>query len=254
MKYKIYIKGIEYIVGSKFRINIGSEVLVKINKIDYFSKVTGVAKDNEITCGFIFKYASENEKSTYKKNCHSEKAILTFLSRKVRDKNIGMNLISAEYSFRRDKLRITFSAKSRIDFRDLAKELAARYKTRIDFYQVSSRVKSKDVAGIGMCGQELCCARMQKPCQSVSIGMAKNQNLALNPGKINGCCNRLKCCLKYENETYTELRETLPEVGDKVQCNGNCCCVRSVNVIDQSYIVEANKERIKVNLDENSKE
>lgn len=252
MKYKIDIKGTEYVVASKFRVGIGAEVLAKVNKIDYFSKVIGAAKENAITCGFIFKYANEIEKGIYQRNCHSEKAILSYLSRKVRDKNIGMTVLTVEYSLRRDKLRITFYSENRIDFRDLAKELAMRYKTRIDFYQVSARLKSQDVAGVSVCGQELCCSRMKKPCQSVSIAIAKNQNLALNPAKINGCCNRLKCCLKYENDTYTELREGLPEVGDKVECNGNCCCVRSVNVIEQSYIVEANRERIKVYHDENS--
>ena len=119
------------------------------------------------------------------------------------------------YTLDRDQLVFQFYAENRIDFRELARELASIYKTRIELRQIGVRDKAKEVGGIGMCGQKLCCSRFLKDFDSVSIAMAKNQNLALSPNKINGICGRLLCCLKYEDDCYTKMKKNLPKIDEE---------------------------------------
>ena len=118
-----------------------------------------------------------------------------------------MKILEAKYTFDRDQLYFYFLSENRVDFRNLAKELASIYHTRIELRQVGVRDKAKEVGGIGMCGRGLCCSTFLKEFETVSINMAKNQNLSLNPTKINGLCGRLLCCLNYENECYKECRK-----------------------------------------------
>jgi len=131
--------------------------------------------------------------------------------------NLSMHLISSEYVLDTTKVIFTYVSDDRVDFRELAKELAAIYKVRIELRQIGVRDKAKEVGGCGLCGQKLCCARFLKDLDTVSINMAKNQNLSLNPSKINGVCGRLLCCLKYEDENYKECRECMLKIGDKIK-------------------------------------
>ena len=130
--------------------------------------------------------------------------------------NLNMKFTEASYNFDRSQLLLYFVSDTRIDFRDLAKELASLYKTRIELRQIGVRDKAKETSGLGQCGRELCCSCFLNDLDSVSISMAKNQNLALNPSKINGQCGRLLCCLKYEDDCYKECRKCLPKLGSKV--------------------------------------
>jgi cell fate regulator YaaT (PSP1 superfamily) len=140
-----------------------------------------------------------------------------------------------------------FLADNRIDFRELAKELAAIYKTRIELRQVGVRDKAKEISGIGACGRKLCCSSFLNDLDSVGISQVKNQNLALNPAKINGLCGRLLCCLKYEDDIYTEYRKDLPEVGDKVKNDGVEGTVLSLDIPGRKYtILTDNNEKIEV--------
>ena len=159
-----------------------------------------------------------------------------------------MSLIDANYTFDRDKLIIRFLADNRIDFRDLVKELASIYKVRIELRQIGVRDKAKEVSGCGICGQKLCCSRFLKDLDAVSITMAKNQNLSLNPNKINGVCGRLLCCLNYEDENYKECRKCLPEIGDKIKTEEGTGTVIGLDILSKSYTVDIPEVgRVKVN-------
>ena len=155
-----------------------------------------------------------------------------------------MNVIDATFTFNQEQLVFTFFSEQRIDFRDLAKELASIYKTRIELHQIGVRDKAKKISGIGLCGQKLCCSRFMNDFDSVSISMAKNQNLSLNPSKINGLCGRLLCCLKYENECYKECRKDLPQVGKMVEVGDIKGKVVSVDILRRTYKVETQDKGI----------
>ena len=135
-----------------------------------------------------------------------------------------------------------FLADNRVDFRDLAKELASIYKTRIELRQIGVRDKAKEISGVGLCGRELCCSSFLCDLDSVTINMAKNQNLSLNPSKINGLCGRLLCCLKYEDDLYTYNRKDMPNVGDIVSTIKGDGKVLSVDIPRRKFIVEVPKE------------
>ncbi len=151
---------------------------------------------------------------------------------------LSMNIIDANYTFDRNQLLFYFVSDSRIDFREMAKQLAFIYKTRIELRQVGVRDKAKSVSGMGQCGRELCCSCFLKDnLDSVTINMAKNQNIALNPNKINGQCGRLLCCLKYEDEVYTKNRQSLPNIGDRVSTVNGEGKVVSIDILKKSYVV-----------------
>ena len=159
-----------------------------------------------------------------------------------------MKLIDAEYTFDNNKVLFYFTADGRIDFRELVKDLAAVFKTRIELRQIGVRDETKIVGGIGICGRELCCHKHLSEFVPVSIKMAKEQNLSLNPTKISGVCGRLMCCLKHEEDTYEYLNDKLPNVGDFVKTvDGKKGEVASVNVLRQ-------KVKLIVTLEDDTKE
>ena len=148
--------------------------------------------------------------------------------------NLKMKLVDAEYTLDRSKLVFYFTADNRVDFRELVKDLASQFHTRIELRQIGVRDESKMIGGLGLCGQPFCCSRFLKNFQPVSIKMAKEQNLSLNPTKISGVCGRLMCCLKYEQDTYEYLNSRMPSVGEKVKTpDGIIGEVKSVSVLRQ---------------------
>ena len=153
-------------------------------------------------------------------------------------KELNMKIIDASYTFDRDKLIFRFLADTRVDFRELAKELAAIYKLRIELRQIGVRDKAKEIGGCGLCGQKLCCSRFLKEIDTVSINMAKNQNLSLNPSKINGVCGRLLCCLKYEDSGYTECRKCMKKIGDSVKTEFGEGKIVGLEILKEQYKVE----------------
>lgn len=159
---------------------------------------------------------------------------------------LNMNFIGAFYNFDRSQLLFYFLADERVDFRDLAKKLAQKYKTRIELRQIGVRDKAKKIGGLGPCGLFLCCNSFLTDLGSVSINMAKNQFLALNPGKINGVCGRLLCCLEYENDLYTELKRDMPKVGSFVETEHGLGKVVSVDIFKKNYSVDLNDRGIVV--------
>jgi len=206
--------------GYKLKKNV--TVIVETEQGEQFGKV--IKENIQINLKDLTKELKKvkriSNKEDYKKhtkNIKDAKDALTKCQKIVEKKNLKMKIIDASYTFDRDKLIFRFLADNRVDFRELAKELAAIYKVRIELRQIGVRDKAKEVGGCGLCGQKLCCARFLKDLDTVSINMAKNQNLSLNPSKINGVCGRLLCCLKYEDENYKECRECMLKIGDKIK-------------------------------------
>lgn len=174
---------------------------------------------------------------------NAEKALLD--ARKFsKDLSLNMNFIEAFYSLDKTQLLFYFLADERVDFRELAKKLAQKYKTRIELRQIGVRDKAKKIGGLGPCGLFLCCNSFLTDLSSVSINMAKNQYLALNPAKINGVCGRLLCCLGYENDLYSELKKDLPKIGAIMETEYGLGKVVAVDVFKKNYSVDLKEKGI----------
>ena len=194
----------------------------------------------------VLRVATPKDDEQEKNNKVKEREAFKICLEKIRKHELDMKLIDAEYTFDNNKVLFYFTADGRIDFRELVKDLAAVFKTRIELRQIGVRDETKILGGIGSCGRPLCCHTHLSEFVPVSIKMAKEQNLSLNPTKISGVCGRLMCCLKHEEETYEELNRNLPNVGDFVNCSdGVKGEVHSVNVLRQlvKVIVEINDEK-----------
>lgn len=194
----------------------------------------------------VLRVATPKDDEQEQNNKAKEKEAFKICLEKIRKHELEMKLIDAEYTFDNNKVLFYFTADGRIDFRELVKDLAAVFKTRIELRQIGVRDETKILGGIGSCGRPLCCHTHLSEFVPVSIKMAKEQNLSLNPTKISGVCGRLMCCLKHEEETYEELNRSLPNVGDHVNCpEGIKGEVQSVNVLRQlvKVIVEVNDEK-----------
>ncbi len=182
----------------------------------------------------VIRMATEEDRRIEARNKEKEKEAFAICLEKIRKRGLEMKLIDAEYTFDNNKVLFYFTADGRIDFRELVKDLAAVFKTRIELRQVGVRDETKILGGIGICGRPLCCHSYLSEFIPVSIKMAKEQNLSLNPSKISGVCGRLMCCLKNEEETYQVLNSKLPNVGDFVTTDdGLKGEVHSVNVLRQ---------------------
>lgn len=182
----------------------------------------------------VLRIATQKDIEQEAANKGKEKEAFKICLEKIKKHNLEMKLIDAEYTFDNNKVLFYFTADGRIDFRELVKDLASVFKTRIELRQIGVRDETKIVGGIGICGRPLCCASYLSEFIPVSIKMAKEQNLSLNPTKISGVCGRLMCCLKYEEETYEELNGRLPNIGDYVTTDdGLKGEVHSVSILRQ---------------------
>ena len=224
-------------------IKIGYNVVVENDSGKYFATVATeiheIDEDKlEMTLGRILRVSTKDDYKKYNDNKKKEISVIKKSNELIKKYKLDMKVLDAKFTLNKDQLLIRFYSEGRVDFRNLAKDLAAIYKTRIELRQIGVRDKAKIVGGVGVCGQKLCCSRFLKNFDSVSIAMAKNQDLALNPNKINGVCGRLMCCLKYENHCYTCFKKILPTVGKKVNVNGINGKVISVDVLRKKYKVE----------------
>ncbi|MDO4332973.1 MAG: stage 0 sporulation family protein [Eubacteriales bacterium] len=194
----------------------------------------------------VLRIATERDDEQEAGNKVKEKEAFRICQEKIAKHGLEMKLIDAEYTFDNNKVLFYFTADGRIDFRELVKDLASVFKTRIELRQIGVRDETKILGSIGICGRVLCCHSHLSEFVPVSIKMAKEQNLSLNPTKISGVCGRLMCCLKHEEETYEELNRRLPGVGDYVTTDDGCKGeVSSVNVLRQlvKVIVDVNDEK-----------
>lgn len=234
-----------------FEIKRGDHVIVETARGIEFG--TAVSAPNEVEdekviqpLKPVLRIASEKDVEQEAANKIKEKEAFKICLEKIRKHGLEMKLIDAEYTFDNNKVLFYFTADGRIDFRELVKDLAGVFKTRIELRQIGVRDETKIVGGIGTCGRPLCCHTHLPEFIPVSIKMAKEQNLSLNPTKISGVCGRLMCCLKHEEETYEELNRRLPGVGDYVTTeDGLRGEVQSVNVLRQlvKVIVDVNDEK-----------
>ena len=179
----------------------------------------------------IIRIANDRDRETLEKNKEREQEAFDVCLEKIKKHGLGMKLIDVELTFDTTKIIFYFTAEGRVDFRELVKELAGVFRMRIELRQIGVRDESKFLNGIGMCGRTLCCATFLQEFQPVSMKMAKDQSLSLNPSKISGICGRLMCCLKYEEETYEELNRGMPGVGDVIQTSDGQGEVLSVSTL-----------------------
>ena len=192
----------------------------------------------------IDRIVNENDNKVIIKNNDLSLKALNDAKKFSNELELDMNFVDAYFNFDQSQLLFSFLSDNRVDFRDLAKKLAQKYKTRIELRQIGVRDKSKRIGGLGPCGLFLCCNSFLNDFNSVSINMAKNQMLALNPTKINGICGRLLCCLAYENDVYSELKKDLPKLGSFIETPLGSGKVSSVNVLKNTYSVDLKEKGI----------
>ena len=234
-----------------FQVKRGDHVIVETARGVEYGTVVGspreVADDKVVQpLKPVLRVATERDDEQEAGNKAKEKEAFKICQEKIRKHGLEMKLIDAEYTFDNNKVLFYFTADGRVDFRELVKDLAGVFKTRIELRQIGVRDETKILGGIGICGRELCCNKHLSEFVPVSIKMAKEQNLSLNPTKISGVCGRLMCCLKHEEETYEELNRRLPNTGDYVTTDdGLKGEVSSVNVLRQlvKVLVEVNDEK-----------
>ncbi len=235
----------------KLKINRNDHVIVETARGIEYGTVVGnpreVPKDKVIQpLKPVLRIATERDDEQEVNNRKKEKEAFKICLEKIKKHGLEMKLIDAEYTFDNNKVLFYFTADGRIDFRELVKDLASVFKTRIELRQIGVRDETKILGGIGICGRELCCHSHLSEFIPVSIKMAKEQNLSLNPTKISGVCGRLMCCLKHEEETYEELNRRLPNVGDHVTTDdGFKGEVQSVNVLRQlvKVLIDVDNEK-----------
>lgn len=186
----------------------------------------------------VIRVADDADKRNVEKNKKMAQEALTICLEKIDNHKLEMNLVDVEYTFDRNKVIFYFTAEGRIDFRELVKDLAAKFKTRIELRQIGVRDEAKLLGGIGPCGRMLCCSTFLGDFEPVSIKMAKDQSLSLNPSKISGLCGRLMCCLKYENDVYENAKQNLPDVGEYVVTKSGEGKVESLNILEKTVRIE----------------
>ena len=230
-------------------VKVGDRVIISIDKSLYSGQVLGFVDDTSDSDlnKIVRKVDESDERIIEKNNSDSKKALLE--AKKLQNKmGLSMNFVDSYYTFDRKQLLFLFVADNRIDFREIAKKLADKYKTRIELRQIGIRDKAKIVGGIGPCGLFLCCNSFLTDFNSVSINMAKNQFLALNPSKINGLCGRLLCCLKYEDETYSDLKKDAPKMGSIYHYGKKSGKVISIDIFKKECLIELpDKNIIRIN-------
>lgn len=248
----------------------GEDVIVETARgVEFGYVVKGVMEigDDEVVQPLkkVIRIATDKDLDQEEANSLEEADAFGVCLEKIRKHKLEMKLIDCEYTFDKNKLLFYFTADGRVDFRELVKDLASVFKTRIELRQIGVRDETKMIGSIGICGRPLCCYSHLSEFHPVSIKMAKEQNLSLNPTKISGVCGRLMCCLKYEEETYIELNKKMPNIGDRVITPGGTEAeVKHVNILrqlvkvlirdnDNVDIVEYHLDELKVKRKKNKK-
>ncbi|WP_141547261.1 PSP1 domain-containing protein [Bacillus wiedmannii] len=239
-----------YFDPNQFDISENEFVIVETVRGIEYGKVVITKKqvdENDVVLPLkkVIRIANENDRTIVEENKHAAKEAYQVCQQKVVEHNLDMKLVDVEYTFDRNKIIFYFTADGRIDFRELVKDLAAIFRTRIELRQIGVRDEAKMLGGIGPCGRMLCCSTFLGDFEPVSIKMAKDQNLSLNPAKISGLCGRLMCCLKYENDEYEAAKEQLPDLDQRIQTPHGTGRVIGLNILERLIQVElVDKERI----------
>lgn len=244
-----------YFKSEDFTCPINVTVIVETEKGLQFGKV--VSKVEEIkgidkeSIKDIVRISTKEDYKQYQKNLKDAKDSLQYINDCIKELDLNMNVIDSSFTFDRKQLLVNFISDERVDFRELAKMMASKYHTRIELRQVGARDKAKNVGGLGLCGKELCCKQFLNSMQSVTINMAKNQNIALNPNKINGACGRLLCCLNYEDEEYQRCMRGMPSVGETVKTEFGEGQVISLDILNRKFKVNVDNDVKEIELDKN---
>lgn len=234
---------IYYFNGEELEVDAGKYVVVETEKGIQYGKVMYKADNNKVNIPVedmkkVLRVSTDEDYDTYLKNLADAEKCLDKARKIAKELELDMNILDASYTLDRKQLLFNFIADERVDFRELAKKLAAAYKTRIELRQIGARDKARTICGIGQCGRPLCCSTFLNHIDSVTMNMAKNQNIALNPSKINGLCGRLLCCLTYEDEEYVRCGQGMPNVGQTVKTEFGKGRVVSVDILNRKYKVD----------------
>jgi len=244
-----------YFDALEFELTANDYVLVETEKGLQFGIINevGINSDSlKLKSGLksILKKATKKDYDIYLKNLKDANDVVSYTKKLVEESDIQMRIVDASYTFDKKHLVINFIADERIDFRDLVKDLASKYKTHIELHQMGVRDKAKEIGGLGQCGLPLCCSSFRGCGEGISINMAKNQNISLNPSKINGCCGRLLCCLSYEDEVYTELKQNLPKINDEIKVDDELGKVVKMDILKKIATVDVNGELKEVDFND----
>lgn len=234
---------IYYFDPGEFSIKKGDPVIVEtVRGIEYGQVVVGrkTVDENDVVLPLkkVIRPADEKDHHIVEENKKAAQEAYHICNQKIMDHQLEMKLVDVEYTFDRNKVIFYFTADGRVDFRELVKDLAAVFRTRIELRQIGVRDEAKMLGGIGPCGRMLCCSTFLGDFEPVSIKMAKDQNLSLNPTKISGLCGRLMCCLKYENDEYETAKEELPDLGEVIKTPRGVGKVVGLNILERVLQVE----------------
>lgn len=232
-----------YFDSNNIELRKGDSVVVELENYDGFGVIEIEEKEYEkkdviFPLRKVLRVATKKDLKLNEENKSLEEEALNKAQAQADKLKLNMKFVDANFTFGREQLFLKYISDDRVDFRELAKKLAQIYKTRIELRQIGIRDKAKVVGGIGPCGRVLCCNSFLEEFESVSINMAKNQFLSLNPTKINGQCGRLLCCLNYEDEIYTEMKKEFPSIGSIVEVDGKSGKVAEINILNNTYKVE----------------
>ncbi len=240
---------IYYFDKNNICLNKNDYCIVETDKGLQFAKVemlkldNNKIKDKEIKK--VIRKATKKDYDKYLDNLKSAKIVLNDTKQKIIRESLPMRILDTNFAFDKKQLLINFVADERVDFRNLVKYLASKYKTHIELHQIGVRDKAKEIGGIGQCGLMLCCKSFKRDLDVISINMAKNQNISLNPTKVNGSCGRLLCCLAYEDQCYRENRKQLPQINEEVIIDNEKYKVAEVDILNRVVKIK-NSEREKV--------
>ena len=234
---------IYYFNGKELELNRDDKVVVETEKGIQLGSVSYKLVNKKINISIddmkpIVRVATDKDISNFETNLKLSTECLENARSIAQELELDMNILDANYTLDKKQLLFNFIADERIDFRELAKRLAGLYKTRIELRQIGARDKARTICGIGQCGRPLCCSTFLNHIDSVTMNMAKNQNIALNPSKINGLCGRLLCCLTYEDEEYSRCQKGMPSVGQTVKTDIGSGKVVSVDILNRKYKVD----------------
>ena len=242
--------------SSDVNTNVNDNVIVETEKGLQYGTIVRNVDESEISKDIQYKkvirLANKNDSKKHLSNLKDAEKAVKKCNELIMKYELDMSIIDASYTFDREQLIFRFLSDDRVDFRQLAKDLGAIFRTRIELRQIGIRDKAREIGGFGPCGRKLCCNNFLTEFDSVSINMAKNQNLSLNPSKINGVCGRLLCCLKYENDNYNEYKKGLPDLGSKIKIDEGEGRVISLDVFNRKYKVLLNESNEIIEVDKSN--
>lgn len=236
----------------EFPFVVGDLVVVQAEKGEELGRVVNMGSLVDKRAGDqahlqIIRKPSKDDLKRYDENLRMERDAFFDCRKRIEEHGLDMKLVDVEYQFDRNKITFYFTADMRVDFRALVRDLASRYRTRIELRQIGVRDEAKRIGGVGVCGRRLCCTTFLREFEPVVTQFAKDQNLALNPTKLSGCCGRLMCCLRYEREFYTEVLKKFPELDTAVKTKKGTAILKKIDVFEEAAVLQyENQEEEKI--------